>query len=115
MTLGPALMVLSRLPDTVTGWWRHVVLFGRAPLFFYLIHLPLIHGAAVVYALAVYGSADWLTDAPGWGRTPKPGDYGFGLAGVYALWVTVLVVTYPACVWFTRKKRESKSLLLRYL
>ena len=115
MTLGPALVVLSRLPDTVAGVWRHVVLFGRAPLFFYLIHLPLIHGAAVVYALAVYGSADWLTDAPGWGRTPKPGDYGFGLAGVYAVWVTVLVVTYPACVWFTRKKRESKSLLLRYL
>jgi len=115
MTLGPALLLLSRLPDQVTGPFRHAVLFGRTPLFFYLIHLPLIHGAAVVYALATYGSADWLTDAPGWGRTPKPADYGFALPGVYAIWITVLVVTYPVCAWFLRKKRESNAFWVRYL
>lgn len=115
MTLGPALVLLSRLPDTVSGFWRHVVMFGRVPLFFYLLHLPLIHGAAVVYALATYGNADWLTDAPGWGRMPKPDDYGFGLASVYAIWASVLVILYPVCVWFTRKKRESQALWLRYL
>jgi uncharacterized membrane protein len=115
MTLGPALVLLSRLPDTVTGFARHAVMFGRVPLFFYLLHLPLIHGAAVVYALAVYGNCDWLTDAPGWGRMPKPADYGFGLPGVYAIWLAVLVATYPLCVWFTRKKRESRALWVRYL
>ncbi len=115
MTLGPALLLLSRLPDTMAGFGRRIVMFGRVPLFFYLIHLPLIHGAAVLYALASWGSADWLTDAPGWGRTPKPDDYGFALPGVYAIWLTVLVATYPLCVWFTRKKRESNAIWLRYL
>ncbi len=114
MTLGPALLLLSRLPDTVSGTWRPVVMFGRVPLFFYLIHLPLIHGAAVVYALAAYGNADWLTDAPGWGRMPKPADFGFALPGVYAVWVTILALTYPICAWFTRKKRESDAPWLRY-
>ena len=114
MTLGPALLLLSRLPDTVSGFWRSVVMFGRVPLFFYLIHLPLIHGAAVIYALAVYGNADWLTDAPGWGRIPKPADFGFALPGVYAIWMTVLILLYPLCAWFTRKKRESDAPWLRY-
>ena len=114
MTLGPALLLLSRLPDTVSGFWRPVVMFGRVPLFFYLIHLPLIHGAAVIYALAVYGNADWLTDAPGWSRLPKPADFGLALPGVYAIWMTVLILLYPLCASFTRKKRESDAPWLRY-
>jgi uncharacterized membrane protein len=114
MTLGPALVLLSRLPDVVSGVWGRVVLFGRVPLFFYLLHLPLIHGAAVVYALAVYGNADWLTDAPGWGRMAKPASYGLSLWGVYAIWGSVLALTYPVCAWFLRKKRESNAAWMRY-
>lgn len=115
MTLGPALVLLSRLPDAVSGFWARVVVFGRVPLFFYLLHLPLIHGAAVVYALLVYGNADWLTDAPGWGRMAKPADFGFGLPLVYAIWTSFLVLLYPVCAWFLRKKRESDAVWLRYL
>jgi len=114
MTMGPALLFLSRLPDTISGGWRHIVMFGRVPLFFYLIHLPLIHGAAVVYALAVYGHADWLTDAPGWGRMPRPADFGFALPGVYGIWLSVLAFTYPLCAWFTKKKRTSSAVWVRY-
>jgi len=115
MTLGPALLLLSRLPDRVGGIWERVVVFGRAPLFFYLIHLPLIHGLAVVYAFVSYGNFDWLTDAPGWGRMPKPINYGFGLPGVYSIWAAVLAATYPLCVWFVRRKRESPARWMRYL
>lgn len=115
MTMGPALWLLSRLPDGVTGLWKSVVMFGRVPLFFYLIHLPLIHGFAVLYALWAYGGADWLTDAPGWGRMPRPETYGFGLPVVYGIWISILVLVYPVCVWFTRKKRESNAVWLRYL
>lgn len=115
MTMGPALLLLSRVPDAIAGAWRHVVLFGRVPLFFYLLHLPLLHGAAVLYALSAYGNAGWLTNAPGWGGTPRPPDYGFALPAVYAIWLAVLAFSYPLCVWFTRKKRESRALWLRYL
>jgi len=110
MTLGPALVLLSRLPDTVSGFWQRIVMFGRVPLFFYLIHLPLIHGFAVLYALAVYGRADWLMGV----QTPRPGDYGFNLGVVYAIWGAILVLLYPVCAWFTRKKRDSTAAWLRY-
>jgi uncharacterized membrane protein len=112
MTLGPALLLLSRLPDTISN---PLVLFGRVPLFFYLYHVPVTHGAAAVYALIGWGNADWLTDAPGWGRMPKPADFSLGLPGVYAVWLAVLFVAYPLCLWFARKKRESDAWWLRYL
>jgi uncharacterized membrane protein len=115
MTLGPALLLLAVLPETLPRPAGPVTLFGRVPLFFYLLHLPLIHGAAVLYALARWGNADWLTDAPGWGRTPRPPDYGFSLPMVYAIWIAVLLVCYPLCVWFARKKKVSSAPWLRYL
>jgi hypothetical protein len=34
------------------------------PLFFYLVHIPLIHAGAVIYSLAAFGAATWLTSGP---------------------------------------------------
>src|SRR5580698_8452796 len=47
-TIGPALIALAWL-DTVADSpaVRPLLVFGRVPLFFYLLHVPLIHGAAV--------------------------------------------------------------------
>lgn len=109
MTLGPPLALLAFLKDEMGPWARPMLLFGRVPMFFYLLHLPLLHGAAALYALAVFGSADWLTDAPGWGRTPRPADYGFHLPGVYAIWAAALALSYPLCLWIDRKKSVARK------
>jgi uncharacterized membrane protein len=109
MTLGPPLLLLAFLKDQMGPWARPLLLFGRVPMFFYLLHLPLLHGAAALYALAVYGSADWLTDAPGWGRVPRPPDFGFHLPGVYAVWLAALALTYPLCRWIDRKKSAARA------
>src|SRR5947207_1145993 len=44
MTLGPALVVLALLERGTPRWLGPILVFGRVPLFYYLIHLPLIHG-----------------------------------------------------------------------
>ena len=77
MTLGPLLLALAFL-DRTGDWFnqsarkpgfifRMVRIFGRVPLFFYLVHLALIHAIAVLLSLARYGRADWLI-----GLTPDP-------------------------------------------
>jgi hypothetical protein len=34
--------------------------FGRVPMFYYLVHLPLLHGAAVLFSFVKYHGAAWL-------------------------------------------------------
>ncbi len=51
------LAVLVRVPQARLQW---LVVFGRVPMFFYLVHLPLIHIGAQVWAWNRYGQlAGW--------------------------------------------------------
>ena len=113
MTLGPALMLLSFLPDRVATFLKPLVTLGRVPLFFYLIHLPLLHAAAVILALSGGFDAGWLLGRPG--DNPVPQAFGFGLMGVYAVWIAAMAFMFPLCSWFAEKKRTSQSKLLSYL
>ena len=45
MTLGPALLLLRAFDDDVPAWLRPVLVIGRVPLFFYVIHFFVIHSA----------------------------------------------------------------------
>jgi uncharacterized membrane protein len=47
MTLGPVIVLLALLDRHLPAIFRPVIVFGRVPLFFYLLHLPLMHGIAV--------------------------------------------------------------------
>lgn len=112
MTLGPALLVLAVLDGGVPRWLRPALVFGRVPLFYYLLHLPLIHLLAVATNLIRFGRADWLYGvAPG---TPPP-EAGFDLPWVYLVWLVVVLLLYPACRGFAELKLRSRAKWLSYL
>lgn len=92
-----------------------LTLFGRVPMFFYTLHLFLIHGLAVALATALnwpLGYLVWRGDGP---NLSPPDGYGLGLPGVYAAWVLVLLILAPACAAFARFKRARTDAWLRYL
>src|SRR5262249_26057891 len=60
MTLGPALLALALFDRLAGPLSRVFVTFGRAPLFFYLLHLPVIHLVALGLAYARYGEVGFL-------------------------------------------------------
>jgi uncharacterized membrane protein len=62
MTLGPAMMALALFdrPAGLVGRW--FIVFGRVPLFYYLLHLPLIHLAALGYAFLRYHRLDFVRE-----------------------------------------------------
>ena len=89
---------------------RLVETFGRVPLLFYVIHIPMIHLVAVIYSLAAFGAATWLTSGPVifW-DTALPGSppsYGLGLPGVYAVWIAIVAALYPVCRRAARRRRR---------
>jgi hypothetical protein len=87
------------------------------PLFFYLLHLPLIHALATLAAYVRYGRAEWMFGSP-FGAVDQfsiPADNGFGLPVVYLVWMAVVLILYPACRWFAKVKRRRREAWLSYL
>lgn len=115
MTLGPALMLLAAVDCASGPPFRPLVTYGRVPLFFYLLHFPLIHGVAVLWALARYGRADWLFANPGPFSPMRPLDGGMSLAGVYLVWILVVLALFWPCRWFAGVKRRHPGGVLSYL
>jgi hypothetical protein len=118
MTLGPMIVLLALLDRKLSAIFQPLIVFGRVPLFFYLLHLPLMHGIALGLSYLKYGRADWLFLGPA--GIPRfgaayPRDYGYGLLGVYLIWLAVVVLLYPLCRWFARVKQERRSVWLSYL
>jgi uncharacterized membrane protein len=116
MTLGPAILILAWVDGKSSRWMQPILVFGRVPLFFYLLHIPLIHGGAVMLDLFRYGWSP-LAWHGNWDVFPDkvPEGYGVSLPMVYLIWIAVLVILYPVCRWYADYKRRSRSVWLSYL
>ena len=115
MTLGPALILLSFL-DTRSKWAERLMVFGRVPFFFYLLHLVVIHLLACsLSAIQGFGWDAMILDVFVT-RSPELKGYGLGLLGVYAVWIAVVVILYrPSRFWMHYKKNNPEKWWLSYL
>jgi uncharacterized membrane protein len=89
MTLGPALMLLAWLDRCTFSPANPLLVFGRVPLFYFVVHLFALHLLAVR-------------------RTDN-------LAVVYLIWIAVVTALYPVCRWFANLKQQTKATWLSYL
>ena len=118
MTLGPALMFLAWVDRVRAGEAHPLLVFGRAPLFFFVLHIPVIHAVAIALTWFRYGAAPFLFTPPPTLGTPRdvfPPDYGWSLGVVYAVWAGVILALYPACLWMSRLKARRGGWWLSYL
>lgn len=118
MTLGPAIALLGWIDRARPREWNPLLVFGRVPLFFFVLHIPVIHAAAVAMTYLRYGAASFLFTPPPTLGTPRdvfPADYGWSLGATYVLWLGVVVALYPLCAWFARYKARSRSAWVSYL
>jgi uncharacterized membrane protein len=117
MTLGPAILLLWWLDRVEMGDANPLIVFGRVPLFYFVVHLFLIHGLAVLLAALRFGHAGFmLSPLPSMGGPMVyPPDYGYGLGGVYAIWLAVVILMYPLCRWFGGVKRRRRDWWLSYV
>ena len=117
MTLGPALLFLAFFETRTSRTWQYFQTFGRVPLFYYLLHLPLIHVMAVLFSLVTYGEASWLyRDLMNSGAVSSPpAGYGYGLTVVYSVWIATVLMLYPLCQWFANVKKTRREPVFSFL
>jgi len=109
MTLGPALILLGLLDGVKAerGVTRVLLAFGRVPMFYYILHLYVIHLLSIAVSLVsgqpiLHGSviADFAQ---------KPLGYGHGLPFVYAMWILVVAILYLPCRWFMEFRAQHRD------
>jgi len=114
MTLGPALILLAGLERMRNGFTNVMNVYGRVPMLYYIIHFFIIHTLLVILFYVTGHTAEQI-------RTPnnpflfRPSDLGFGLVGVYLVWLFVVIVLYPVCKKYDRYKSSHTNWWLKYI
>ena len=114
MTLGPAIALIP-WAETARGWFVDALAtFGRVPMFYYLLHIPLIHAAALVVNLlrdgatqaASYHTAPFVQLAP---------EQQWSLALLYLVFAICVALLYPACRWYASRKATRPAPWMRFI
>jgi uncharacterized membrane protein len=105
MTLGPAISMLPLLEKINGAAGRIFLVYGRVPLFYYILHIYLLHGMALLASyLFRNGAPAGIFDHP-----------GYSLPLVYVFWLSAVIVLYFPCRWFMQVKMTHKKWWLSYL
>lgn len=102
MTLGPAIAALPLLEKASarSAVARQLAVVGRVPLFYYVLHIPLIHAAACLVSLARSGRVDpWLFGNHPAMSPPAPDGYRWSLGLLYGVTLVVIALLVPLCRW----------------
>ena len=116
MTLGPSLILLGLLDGATAtrGFSRILLVYGRVPLFYYLLHLYLLNGMARLIALAFHQPIFYGTVIADFAQ--RPAGYGHGLPFIYAAWILAVAILYLPCRWFMEfRGRHRDCTWLSYL
>jgi uncharacterized membrane protein len=113
MTLGPAIALLPFVEGARGRLTQALATIGRVPLFYYLLHIPLIH----LVALGVWRLRKTPIDGSAFATAPYvriPPEVRWDLPMLYLVFAAVVVLLYLACRWFAGVKARSQAAWLRY-
>ena len=117
MTIGPVLLALRALNDRTPALLGPARVIGKVPMFYYLMHVLLLHLIAAGASLLRYGTMRPAMESPTLDKFPMTQlpDWPAGLPVVYLVWFTVVLALYPLCKWYAEVKRRSSNPWLSYL
>lgn len=116
ITIGPALLFLYAFEATKNKITAFFLVFGRVPLFYYFLHILVIHVLAIL-GMLLFGD-DWtlmiLTQDVF--SNAKLMDYGYSLLIVYLVWIGVIALMYyPSRRYMIYKANNKDKWWLSYL
>ena len=110
-TLGIALLLLGFLEGKNLDRWRAVKLYGKVALCYYVLHIYMIHTLALI-TVSLMGYP-WQTmifiGHHGQAHPMIKGNFGFSLGMTYVIWIGVVALLYPLCLYWNSFKIKNKS------
>lgn len=103
MTLGPTILLMAFVERSRSAFAKAIMVFGRVPFFYYLLHIPLIHISALVVMMINEGHlvTEWYDTAPyAW----IPEDHRWSLGLLYLVFIIDVIILYFSCRWYEKYK-----------
>jgi uncharacterized membrane protein len=117
MTLGPTIALLP-LAERARGrrMWQWLTTFGRVPMFYYLLHIPTIHIAAMIVSKIREGHVNpWLFGNHPYAPPDLPPGYRWSLGLLYLVWASCLVALYFPSAWYAKLRATKRYPWLSYI
>ena len=116
MTLGPMILLLPLAERARGPIGQFFEVFGRVPMFYYLLHIPTIHLAAVIVSRVREGSVNaWLFANHPMMNPPPPDGYMWSLGLLYTVFMVVIAILYWPCRAYARRKATNPPPWMRYI
>jgi uncharacterized membrane protein len=103
MTLGPVILLIP-VVENAKGWLAKVLdTFGKVPMFYYLMHILIIHISALIVTILREGKifSEWYANAP---YSFVPEEYRWSLGLLYVVFLVDVILLYYICRWYARYK-----------
>jgi uncharacterized membrane protein len=113
MTLGPILLALAFAETRDNPVTRWLTVYGRVPMFYYVVHIVVAHALGVL--LGHQQGGVWMTIPVMTNPAGIPAWYGVSLPFVYLAWAIVVLLMYYPCKVMGHLKATKTSWWLRYL
>jgi len=115
ITLGIMFLVLAFVEKTKNRFIDIVSVYGKVPLFYYLIHWYIIHPVMII--LMFLQGFHWfeMDFASGTFGRPKDVISGVDLWVIYFIWLSIVVILYKPCVWYSKYKVTHRQWWHRYI
>ncbi len=92
-----------------------LAVYGRVPLFYFVIHLLIIHTLMIAMVLIQGFSFSQMRFGPMLTGRPRVGS-GVSLAVVWVIWIVIVLGLYPVCRWYGKLKEDNPGKeIFRYL
>lgn len=112
---GLMFIVLAISDKTKNRFTEILSVYGKVPLFYFVLHLYLIHSVMFIMLYTQGFALKDLQFGPFSNGSPKAGS-GVELPVVYLIWIAVVVVLYPLCKMYGKYKMANRqNKLLHYL
>lgn len=109
VTLGPAFLFLRYSENIKNKLTDFALVFGRVPLFYYVLHVLFVHVLAMV-GIAITGG-DWKLMLLTMEKfmDGSLANYGYSLGVVYLVWIGIVLLLYPLCNWYMKYKAKNRD------
>ncbi|GAB3016858.1 DUF1624 domain-containing protein [Spirosoma pulveris] len=114
LMLGLMLVFLYLTDGADNRFTRWLTVYGKVPMFYYILHWYLVHLSMIGMSLLQgYSWSDLPSGPLNFGRPPNA---GISLEWVYAVWLGLVLLLYPLCKWYGKYKAAHPEISwLRYV